>query len=291
MIYNLYFFNRFCDCIFYAEWSPSSNLLLKPESREKSAVSSFKQESDRKSMFTINSAQTKKLNTPTPSTNTSLLHTLPNKGPYLGSLSPTANRALYNDQRSSISSKASILRYEDKRVSVLASTISKNTPPSIPEKGPEISPIPQLPLESSLSDNFSIIDAWKLDKTNPNDPLLEEGKLVYGAVFSIRNIVNKLHGSDGAYGKNLGDFYSYKTKNYKCHYFESPSGLKIVLNSDPHASSLQFALEHIYTQIYVEFITKNPSTNVKQRDQTFDQSDGFKAAINSYIQSLPAFNP
>ena len=45
---------------------------------------------------------------------------------------------------------------------------------------------------------------------------------------------------------------------YRLHYFESASGLRFVLTTDLAATDMREALRHIYSQIYVECLTKNP---------------------------------
>ncbi|KAI9010375.1 Sybindin-like family-domain-containing protein [Phycomyces nitens] len=78
----------------------------------------------------------------------------------------------------------------------------------------------------------------------------EEAKLVYGVVLSLRNFVRKLSTSQDG-------FISYKTSTYRLHYYETPTGLKFVMNSDPNTESLRAVLKQIYVQLYVEFVVKN----------------------------------
>ncbi|KAI7866616.1 Sybindin-like family-domain-containing protein [Spinellus fusiger] len=78
----------------------------------------------------------------------------------------------------------------------------------------------------------------------------EEAKLVYGVVLSLRNFVRKL-------SKSQDGFISYKTSTYRLHYYETPTGLKFVMNSDPNTESLRTVLKQIYVQLYVEFVVKN----------------------------------
>lgn len=42
------------------------------------------------------------------------------------------------------------------------------------------------------------------------------------------------------------------------HYFETATGLKFVITTDPKAPSLQSFLSKLYSDIYVEYVTKNP---------------------------------
>ena len=59
-------------------------------------------------------------------------------------------------------------------------------------------------------------------------------------------------------GTKKGGFYACSTSAYRLHYFESASGLRFVLTTDLAATDMREALRHIYSQIYVECLTKNP---------------------------------
>ncbi|OBZ67059.1 Transport protein particle subunit bet5 [Grifola frondosa] len=63
-------------------------------------------------------------------------------------------------------------------------------------------------------------------------PFDEEAKLVYGVVLSLRNMIKKLSGRDE-------QFVNYTTSTYKLHFYETLSGYKFVILSDPNADSLR----------------------------------------------------
>ena len=44
-------------------------------------------------------------------------------------------------------------------------------------------------------------------------------------------------------------FYAFRASNYKLHFLELPSGLKMVLNSDQDAGDLREHLQAIYLQV------------------------------------------
>ncbi|KAK9763712.1 Trafficking protein particle complex subunit BET5 [Basidiobolus ranarum] len=137
----------------------------------------------------------------------------------------------------------------------------------------------------SFQSSLSSRDPDLTDKMTLNEsqePLdEEESKLVYGVILSLRNFANKLS------PKQPGDgFLSYRTNTYKLHYYETLSGLKFVLMSDPGVDNMREALRQIYGQIYVEFVVKNPLIKV---DREFITNEHFRNALNRYIKSLSMF--
>ena len=95
---------------------------------------------------------------------------------------------------------------------------------------------------------------WNRRK-NTNMGRDEEAKLLYGMLFSTRSFVNKLSPADMKEG-----FLSYRTSSYRLNYFETPSSLKFIMNTDvgcTHAVVREL-LKAVYGQVYVEFALKNP---------------------------------
>lgn len=107
----------------------------------------------------------------------------------------------------------------------------------------------------------------------------ESSKLVYGALYSLRNVCSRLS------RKPDGDpevLWCFKTSAYKSHIFESPTGLTLILNTDPHVAYCREALRHIYANIYVEKVAKNPLIKKHQSIQC----DAFRTALLHYLQNL-----
>ncbi|CAI5534727.1 unnamed protein product [Closterium sp. Naga37s-1] len=91
----------------------------------------------------------------------------------------------------------------------------------------------------------------------PNPPNTDDHKLMFGLVFSLRSFTAKMDPVNGASGDGCS-FQSFRTNTYKLNYLETPSGIKIILVTDPKMSDLRDSLKHIYTNIYVEYVIKNP---------------------------------
>ncbi|KAL2156470.1 hypothetical protein VTH82DRAFT_1215 [Thermothelomyces myriococcoides] len=74
----------------------------------------------------------------------------------------------------------------------------------------------------------------------------DDAKLIFGTVFSLRNMVRKLGGEDDA-------FVSYRTAHYKLHYYETASNLRMVMLTDPATMSMRNVLHQIYINLWVEY--------------------------------------
>ncbi|KAJ3342142.1 TRAPP subunit bet5, partial [Gonapodya sp. JEL0774] len=109
----------------------------------------------------------------------------------------------------------------------------------------------------------------------------EEAKLVYGVVFSLRNICNKLKGS------SEGGFLSYRTSSYKLHHHTTATSLHLVLLTDPsiESSVIQAALKQIHAQCYVEHVARNPLARREGRIV----NEGFGQAVGRLVRGLAAF--
>ena len=59
-------------------------------------------------------------------------------------------------------------------------------------------------------------------------------------------MVRKLGGDDDA-------FISYRTAQYKLHYYETPTNLRFALLTEPGALSMRNVLHQIYINLWVEY--------------------------------------
>lgn len=82
-------------------------------------------------------------------------------------------------------------------------------------------------------------------------------------------------------------FYSFRTNVYKLHFFESPSGIKILFNTSPDVGDIRDVMNAIYDDIFVEYVVKNPLYNPKQPFQ----GEQFTSALNSFLRSKGLLRP
>ncbi|KAG8956214.1 TRAPP subunit bet5 [Tulasnella sp. 424] len=114
-------------------------------------------------------------------------------------------------------------------------------------------------------------------------PFDEEAKLVYGVILSLRNMAKKLSGRDET-------FVNYRTSTYKLHHYETISGYKFVMFTDPNtaADTIRFVLRQIYTSPFIEFVVRNPLIDMDSKDSGID-NDHFRTAVDKMIRNLAIY--
>lgn len=108
----------------------------------------------------------------------------------------------------------------------------------------------------------------------------EEGKLMYGMLFSLKNFVNKISPYDLKQG-----FLCFKTNKYALHYMETPTGLKFVLNTDVNAQKVREMLHQLYSNVYVNYVVRNPLCDL----QDTIKSELFRTKLDSYIKQTSVY--
>ncbi|OAA39522.1 Sybindin-like protein [Beauveria brongniartii RCEF 3172] len=110
-------------------------------------------------------------------------------------------------------------------------------------------------------------------------PSSDDAKLIFGTVFSLRNMARKLGGDDDA-------FISYRTGQYKLHFYETPANLRFVLLSDTASPSMRNVLHQIYINLWVEYVVKNPLAPVEHKGGDGVQNELFELGLDQFIRGL-----
>lgn len=90
-------------------------------------------------------------------------------------------------------------------------------------------------------------------------------------------MLNRRSGAEGPC-----NFYAFTTNNYKLHFFETATGLRLLLTTDESAGDLRAVMKHIYSNIYIEYIVKNAALEPMKPFA----SDAFTAALDAYTALL-----
>ncbi|KAJ4424170.1 Trafficking protein particle complex subunit BET5 [Gnomoniopsis sp. IMI 355080] len=106
-----------------------------------------------------------------------------------------------------------------------------------------------------------------------------DAKLIFGTVFSLRNIVRKLGGEDDA-------FISYRTSQYRMHYYETPTNLRFVMLTDTSTMSMRNVLHQVYINLWVEYVVKNPLAPVEHKGGEGVRNELFELGLDQFIRGL-----
>lgn len=115
----------------------------------------------------------------------------------------------------------------------------------------------------------------------PNGGQTDDHKLMFGLIFSLKSFVQKMDPINGSNSQGCS-FHSFCTNSYKLSHMETPSGIKLILVTDPRTGDLKEALRHIYNNLYVEFVVKNP---LCAPGEPF-RCELFTAALDEYVRTL-----
>lgn len=101
---------------------------------------------------------------------------------------------------------------------------------------------------------------WSRPRISLTDDPEEEQKLVYGMLFAVKEITLQmtLHGESRNVPNSSSHLKTLKTDSFVLHHFQSSSGIMFVVNSDLDSPDLQSHLQNIYSQVFVECVTRNP---------------------------------
>lgn len=102
----------------------------------------------------------------------------------------------------------------------------------------------------------------------------------------------KRHSSSDIHG--LMDIYSdeqfvnYRTSTYKLHFYETLTGYKFVMLTDPTTDSLRFVLRQIYIGPFLEYVVRNPLIVMDSREHELG-NEYFRASVDRLVRGLSVF--
>ncbi|EMC97173.1 hypothetical protein BAUCODRAFT_87847 [Baudoinia panamericana UAMH 10762] len=105
----------------------------------------------------------------------------------------------------------------------------------------------------------------------------DDAKLIFGTVFSLRRMVRQLGGADDS-------FLSYRTGEYKLHYFETPTQLKFVMLTDPRAGNMRTVLHQIWATLFVEYVVKSPLAPTEHRGGKGVGNELFEIGLERFME-------
>ncbi|XP_033761073.1 trafficking protein particle complex subunit 1-like [Pecten maximus] len=108
----------------------------------------------------------------------------------------------------------------------------------------------------------------------------EEYKLMYGMIHSIKSFVNRISPTDLKDG-----FLNFRTSQYKLHFYETPSGLKFIMNTDLSVGNIKDVLHQMYSNIFVEYVVRNPMCSLDQPIK----SELFESKMDDFVRGLSFF--
>ncbi|TID19341.1 trafficking protein particle complex 1 [Venturia nashicola] len=128
---------------------------------------------------------------------------------------------------------------------------------------------------STVSNNDTVVGGRKALSRE------DDAKLIFGVVFSLRNIVRNIGGEDNS-------FISYRTAEYKLHYYETPTKMKFVMVTDTKTSNLRVALHQIWANLFVEYVVKNPLSPIEHSGGVGVANELFEQALERFVATVLA---
>lgn len=92
-------------------------------------------------------------------------------------------------------------------------------------------------------------------------------------------MVRKLGGDDDA-------FISFRTGQYKLHYYETPANLRFVMLTDCGVLSMRNVLHQIYINLWVEYVVKNPLAPVEHTGGEGVKNELFELGLDQFVRGL-----
>ncbi len=90
-------------------------------------------------------------------------------------------------------------------------------------------------------------------------------------------------------GLKCYSFLSYRTSQYKLHYYETPTNIKFIMLTDTKSGSMRLPLQQIYVNIFVEFVVKNPLSPLEHPGGIGVNNELFEASLTQFVVGPPPF--
>ena len=107
----------------------------------------------------------------------------------------------------------------------------------------------------------------------------DDAKLIFGTIFSLRRMARQLGGEDD-------QFLSYRTGEYKLHYFETPTQLKFIMLTDTRVGNMRTVLYQIWATLYVEYVVKSPLVPIEHPKGVGVANELFEGGLETFIVRL-----
>lgn len=90
----------------------------------------------------------------------------------------------------------------------------------------------------------------------------------------------------GDCSKCNSSFLSYRTGEYKLHYFETPTNLKFVMLTDTRIGNMRTVLHQIWANLYVEYVVKSPISPVEHPGGIGVANELFEGGLEGFMASM-----
>lgn len=81
-------------------------------------------------------------------------------------------------------------------------------------------------------------------------------------------------------------FLSYRTGEYKLHFFETASQLKFILLTDTRVGNMRTVLHQIWQTLYVEYVVKSPLVPIEHPKGVGVANELFEGGLESFMVRL-----
>ena len=130
-------------------------------------------------------------------------------------------------------------------------------------------------------------------------------KFLFGICFSLRKIANSITrdgagagattatDGDASFDSNIlnngNRVRTFATLNYKCHLYETLTGLKMIVVTDMQCRELGTELVNLFNTVYIRNVVENSACPVEFRSGEYIENPVFTEGVDSYWSNLVEF--